>query len=89
MIVISLQMWPNGMSDKAYDLGRAYIWNDGSGTTKRRNYQIRVCRRGKHTFHDALNSPTRTGALKKFPSESYNVWRLIVRALKECFPEEG
>jgi hypothetical protein len=32
--------------------------------------------------------PTRTGWVKGFPRKSYSVWRLVLRGLKSCFPEE-
>jgi hypothetical protein len=32
--------------------------------------------------------PTRSGLVRNYPRKSYVVWRLILRALRACFPEE-
>lgn len=33
--------------------------------------------------------PLRTGSVENYPRRSYNVWRLVSRALRSAFPEEG
>jgi hypothetical protein len=91
MIVLKLEMWPHGNEDKKYEIGRTYIYNSG-GTNKRGDYEARVCRKGKPDFKlDDLRSGkgfARRGSITDYPRLSYNVWRLIIRALKACFPEE-
>jgi hypothetical protein len=84
VIVVKLEMWPFGDETKAYPLGRTYIWNTGSGGTKIGNYAAAVCKKGSVD----RSKPLRTGFVDEYPRLSYNVWRLIIRALKSAFPEE-
>lgn len=94
MIVVKLEMWPHGDEGRAYTLGRTYIANVG-GDTKRGDYRVAVCRKGEtacpwpHGDVEAAGPPpTRTGEVRGYPRLSYNVWRLIARALLAAFPEE-
>lgn len=90
MIVVKLEMWPHGDESQMYELGRTYIYNVG-GTVKRRDYEVRVCRKGHYDVSPTQLADgegfTRTGSVKDFPSLSYNVWRLILRCLGVAFPE--
>lgn len=71
-------------------IGTAIITNDGTGDMpKRGNYLVAVGRRGASP--DPLNivrNPARRGKVLGFPRLSYNVWRLVIRALRSAFPEE-
>lgn len=90
MIVVNLEMWPGGDETKKRLIGRTYIYNCG-GTDERGNYQVRVCKKGKYEpTRDIIAGKgcTRTGEVFDYPRLSYNVWRLIIRALKSCFTEE-
>ncbi len=90
MIVVKIELWPGGNERKSVELGRTYINNTG-GTDDRGEYDVRVCRKGKLDFlKDVLRGrgPLRTGHVSDYPRLSYNVWRLVLRALLEAFPEE-
>jgi hypothetical protein len=93
MIVVKIEMWPKGDESKKYEIGRTFIYNAG-GTLTRANYEVRVCRKGglnKAPSVSDLHSGegfARTGRVEGYPRLSYNVWRLILRALRSCFPEE-
>jgi hypothetical protein len=92
LIVIRVELWKKGSSANCQEIGRAYLWNTGvTQDGKRGNYQIRVARRGEHDPQTVLSLGkfTRAGALLNFPRLSYNVWRLVIRALLEAFPEEN
>ena len=85
MIVIKLEMWPRGDESKKYPLGQAYVWNDGTVSDRSRgNYGVAVCRK---VSTDRLK-PLRRGEVSNYPRLSYNIWRLILRALMSAFPEE-
>ena len=93
MIVVRLEMWPQGDRKRAYELGRTYIWNQGQcADPKRGDYGVAVRKKGCEDLrpgeqpHDRA---TRTGEVLNSPRLSYNVWRLIARALKAAFPEEA
>lgn len=92
MIVVKIELW-SAITGKATEIGRMHISNDGTGDQKRRNYKVEVLRRGATaTTPDGAPAEaaptTRVGEVKAFPSLSYNVWRLVLRALSSAFPEE-
>lgn len=93
MIVIKLEMWPHGDEHRKYDLGRAYVWNRGDvSDPNRANYGIAVARKSaiRSPYRDVVTGgkASRTGKVDDYPRLSYSVWRLIIRALTSCFPEE-
>lgn len=95
MIVIKLEMWPGGDESRMYELGRTYVFNNGAGTARRRNYEVRVCRKNRNGDYSLTSKQivaghrcTRTARVDNWPSESYNIWRLILRCLMSAFPEE-
>lgn len=92
MLVIKIEMWPGGSFSRRREIGRMYIANTGEGTLDRGEYVAKVCRKGSHESDDPRHFEkgpfTRTGEVKDYPRKSYNVWRLVTRALKSCFPEE-
>jgi hypothetical protein len=92
VIVVKVEMWPKGNESKAREIGRTYIYNDG-GSLRRGNYEARVCRRAKKFVHEPRKVLSgegfaRTGRVEDYPRLSYNIWRLVIRALRACFPEE-
>lgn len=89
MLVIKIELWPKGDGSKARELGRTYIANTGTGTVKRSDYKVAVCRKGskKCPWFGKVKA-VRTGEVKNYPRQSYSVWRLITRALLSAFPEE-
>jgi hypothetical protein len=95
MIVVKIEMWPGGSEDRSYELGRTYIYNDGTGTPARGNYEVRVCRKSKDGQYNLTSREvvagkkcTRVGRVRDWPRKSYNIWRLILRCLKSAFPED-
>ena len=92
MIVVKLEMWPGGDESRMYELGRTYIYNDGAGSARRGNYEVRVCRKhkdyeGTHRNVATGKGFTRTGRVEGWPRKSYNIWLLILRCLRAAFPE--
>ena len=81
MIVVKIELWPMGFESKKRELGRMLIRNRG-GTQKRGDYGVQVLRKG------SKSKVLRECGIKDYPRESYNIWRLIYRALKGTFPEE-
>lgn len=81
MIVIKVELWPFGIKSRKKELGRMLIDNQG-GTDTRGDYRVRVLRKGSDT------KVLREGKVTNYPRLSYNIWRLVCRALKDTFPEE-
>lgn len=92
MIVVKIEMWPKGDEEAKREIGRTYIYNAG-GSLTRGDYEVRVCRKKRFkTTLDNLRSGkgfTRKARVEDYPRLSYNVWRLILRALRAAFPEEA
>ena len=95
MIIVRIELH-SARTGEISEIGRMYICNDGTGTQGRRNYDAYVCRRGQlvmpreafATGNTDAPRAQRTGRVNSFPSKSYNVWRLISRAVRSCFQEE-
>jgi hypothetical protein len=91
MLVLKLELWKGGNPNDVEELGRTYIHNVGcSQDHKRGDYEVLVARKGYHDHHSVFRGGkvARTGEVKNYPRLSYNVWRLIIRALLSAFPEE-
>src|ERR1700744_5425952 len=83
----------SAITGKTTLLARMFLWNRGDGDAKKGNYTALVVRKDKIDlpFHEVLHNKkaqARTGEVLNYPRMSYNVWRLITRALKSAFPEE-
>lgn len=89
--MIKIELW-GAVSRTTKEIGRMYIANVG-GTDDLGDYDVAVCRRGTtkcpSPVHSAGPSPTRVGQVLGYPRLRYNIWHLVVRALKSAFPEES
>lgn len=88
MIVVKVELH-SAVTGEVTEIGRTYIANDGTGTRERGNYKVKVCRKNSYNY-SGWNSvkAAREGEVKDYPRLTYNMWRLIIRALKGAFPEE-
>lgn len=88
MLVIKVELH-NANTREIKTIGNMIIYNDGmSERNDRGNYKVFVGRKGVSDFVRIVRSPMRTGEVNDYPRLSYNVWRLIIRALMAAFPEE-
>jgi hypothetical protein len=86
----------SAITHRTTQIGCMYLANDGDksdGTGGRLgDYLVGVCRRGSEAVPAPVNpdgqKPTRSGRVRDYPRNSYNVWRLIGRAIFASFPEE-
>ena len=83
MIVVKVELH-SAITGEVSEIGRTYIHNTGEGTSERGDYSVNVCRKGSRNFYNAA----RRGEVLDYPRLSYNVWRLVSRALRSAFPEE-
>lgn len=90
MIVVKLELH-SAVTGQVSEIGRMYIANTG-GSAERGDYDVAVCRRGTTAVPEPVRpsgpDAARVGRVEGYPRLSYNVWRLIARALKSAFPEE-
>lgn len=88
MLVLKLELH-SARTGEVTEIGRTIIANVG-GDQDRGDYVCKVAKKRK-TFNnkDTWFKPLRIGEVKNYPRMSYNVWRLVIRALKSAFPEES
>ncbi len=88
MLVVKVELH-SAIGGKIETIGQMVIDNIG-GDTKRGNYRVRVMRKSSAMISMLRGKvqPARAGEVFDYPRQSYSVWRLVFRALAECYPEE-
>ncbi|ANJ20677.1 hypothetical protein RDp07_gp17 [Roseobacter phage RD-1410Ws-07] len=88
MLVLKLELH-SAVTGEVKEIGRTIIANTGKGSFQKGDYIVKVAKKRK-TFSntDTWKEPLRTGNVENYPRLSYNVWRLVIRALLSAFPEE-
>ena len=88
MIRITVEMVPGGNESRAHTIGTTIIHNVG-GSHARGDYKVAVAHKDRQSCtREILTNPLRRGVVTAYPRLSYNVWRLVIRALVSAFPEE-
>lgn len=87
MIVVKVELH-SAITGQIKLLGAMIIDNVG-GTAQRGDYRVRVGKKSHAAnLRKIMSAPQRTGEVRDYPRLSYNVWRLVSRALLSAFPEE-
>jgi len=87
MLVVTIDLY-SARTGGVTRLGQMIIANVG-GTAERGNYTAKVAnKRDADNIRATWARPQRTGEVSDYPRLSYNVWRLVSRALRSAFPEE-
>lgn len=73
MLVVRLEVWPEGDESRKRDLGRAEIVNDETGTDTLGNYDFRVRNARGDVFHE--------GRVERWPRLSRGPWALLFRCM--------
>lgn len=76
MIVVKIELH-SAITGNVTEIGRMHIANDGTGDSRRGNYNVELFRRGSGTervLHEAR--------VENYPRLSLSVWHLVFRALK-------
>jgi hypothetical protein len=83
----------SAVTGKTSKIGEMHIANTGIGTQTLGNYVARVLRKNSWpNKRGALwnqGSETRTGSVTGYRRHDHVVWRLVLRALRSCYPEEN
>lgn len=94
MIVVKIELH-SAITGVVKVIGEMVIANDGSRLHDRGNYDVAVLRKGAtwtelmdKGFDEADKVVARRGRVEDYPRLSYNVWRLVSRAIRSAFPEE-
>lgn len=72
MLVIKVELWPFGDESRKKEIATAEIWNTGTGTLERGNYDSSFFSEGHGEFSAQLNDHDRTE----------NVWKLISKLIE-------
>jgi hypothetical protein len=82
MIVVKIELH-SAQTGEITEIGRMHLSNTGGlKGDKRGSYTIEVFKRGSNKHVQ------RHGLVTNFPKKSYSIWRLVLRALRNTFPEE-
>ena len=80
MVVVKIELWPNGDKEKARTLGAMTISNDGTGDASSGNYDVGVCHGGSYFGKPGL---WKRGRVRSF-RRSMSPYHLVARALSSC-----
>lgn len=88
MIVVKIELH-SAITHKVTTIGQMVVANVG-GTTERGDYRVHVANKRDADQPPVawINEAQRRGEVRDYPRLSYNVWRLIARAILSAFPEE-
>jgi hypothetical protein len=93
MIRVTIEL-DSFITGKTTVLGVMCIANKGDAPSPDRgNYKVAVLKKNmthlvKRHVMPSGDKVLRTGEVLDYPRLAYNVWRLVIRSLKSCFPEE-
>lgn len=83
MIVIKVELWPFGSEERAEEIGRMTITNDGTSRNPMRgDYNTKIMRRG------TTDKVQKQGRVENYPRKSYSVWELVRRALNDIYSKK-
>jgi len=80
MIVIPIELWPQGDQDQKRILGVITIVNDGTGSAGFGNYNVKLSHAGKYINKDGAY---KTGVVKNH-KRSLSPYHLLFKALSVC-----
>lgn len=80
MVVVKIELWPKGQKDKARTLGVVTIANDGTGDTRKGNYNAVLSHSGKYFDKEGI---WRTGRVERH-SRNLSPYHLVFEVLKSA-----
>lgn len=93
MLVVRVEIWPFGNADARREIGRTYIWNDGTGDIERGNYNVAVLGEDGADVIVArepiLAHAIAKGTVAAYPRGPRNLWPLVRDALRACKLRKG
>lgn len=79
MLVIKVELWPHGDSERREEIAQMIIANDGTGTSSTGNYFGHTFRKGSAMKKENV---IHSGTVKDYPRQRLHVWNLVARMLK-------
>ena len=86
MIYIRIELWPYGDRTQARAIGEAFIANDGSGSSTRGSYDVRLMKSPEYAKQPGL---WKRGRIEEFPRQRLGPWDLLFRALRACVADRN
>lgn len=86
MLVIKIEMWPQGDESQAREIGRAHISNDGTGTPDRGHYDVKLLKSAEYATRPGT---WKKGRVQNFPRQVLGPWDLLFRALRDCVADRN
>lgn len=87
MLVVKIELH-SAITGEISEIGKMIIANTG-GTRECGDYRVAVSHKNDlNDLKKIWTEPCREGEVKSYPRLSYNVWRLVSRAIRSAFPEE-
>lgn len=80
MIVVSVDLH-SAITGRKKNLGRVIIYNDGTGTIERGNYEAKAFKASSGLTNWSKRKPIRGGQVKDHPRKFVSVWNLVAKAL--------
>jgi hypothetical protein len=80
MIVLKLELH-SALDGSIEELGRMYIYNDGTGTQEIGNYNAKIMRKG---IKDQFGPVYKTGYVFNHARKRDVIWKLILKAIQSC-----
>ena len=80
MVVVKIELWPYGIKERAREIGRLNIVNDGSGDTRIGHYKVEVKHGG---IFSGKEGNWKTGVVKNH-KRILSPYHLVYRAIKNA-----
>jgi hypothetical protein len=81
MIVVKIELWPFGDESRAREIGRAEIWNDGSGSITTGNYHAKLLKSPKYATSKGV---WKKGRVENFPRLKLGPYDLLLQILESA-----
>jgi len=77
MVVVTIEMWPQGKKEKAYKMAEAVLTNDGTGTKSIGHYDCIIL--------DKKGKKVKRTRVAGFPRTRVSVWILLLRMIQQTY----
>jgi hypothetical protein len=81
VVVVKVELWPQGDASKAEKLGEVRIANDGTGTPARGNYNVELAHSGRYAGKPGV---WRKGRVEGYDRVGLSPYHLVVAALESA-----
>lgn len=81
MLVVKLELWPEGDATKAQPFGEVRIANDGTGTSARGNYNVELAHSGRYAAKPGV---WRKGRVEGYDRVGLSPYHLVLAAIESA-----